>query len=76
MKLINAAIIIAKLVLSLAGIVFVINRISGVLSDNQYKFNVDSLLNNEEKKIKPQSKTARELNFRYLQNAVYESMDK
>jgi hypothetical protein len=75
MKLINAVVTIAKFILSIAGVVLIINRIAGILNHDQYKYDVDSLLNKEEKNVKPRPKSAREFNLRYFQNAVYESMD-
>ncbi len=75
MKLINAVKVIVKLLLSIAGIVFVINRLIESFKGNQYKFEVDSFLNNEEKKAKPQSRAAKDYHFRYLRKAVFESMD-
>lgn len=75
MKLINAVVVVCKLVLFFAGLVFLAHRIRGALNDDQYKFDVDSMFNSEEKRTKPQSGTAREADVRFMQNMFYESMN-
>ena len=75
MKLLNSVMVIMKLILSIAGVIYVINRVYDSLYDDQYKFEVDSFLNNDEKKAKPQSRVVRDSHTRYPRNAAYESMD-
>ena len=75
MKLINAVKVIVKLFLSIAGIVYVANRMIESLKDDQYKFEVDSFFNKDEKEPKPQSNKDRDFHSRILRKAVFESMD-
>ncbi len=75
MKLFSAATVLLKMILSIAGIVFLINKLSDSKSQDGYKFDLDSAINKEKVKTKARFTPAKKFDFGDLQKSYYRSMD-
>ncbi len=61
-----------KMMLSVLGIVFLINRFKDLFNNNDYEYEVDSLFGNESQSIKQKPKQKRAVNS---QDLYYSSLD-
>lgn len=75
MKLFNALTFLIKAILSIAGIVFLINRLQDSREDERYQFTIDSALNHEKQKVNNRFSARKRFDFGDLQNAYFRSRD-
>lgn len=76
MKSLNAISFVTKAFLSVAGIVYLINRLHEKNDTHQYKFTIDSAINHDMLKVNNKFLTQRKFNFADLQKAYFRSKDR
>jgi len=72
MKIISVFCFLLKMVLSVFGVLFLINRLKDLLGKSDYEYKVDSLFGNEDQNLKQKSKIKRVVN---LHDLYFNSVD-
>ncbi len=75
MKLFNAIAFVVKTMLSIAGIVMLVNKLKKPKSGVGYNFTTDTTLNKDRQKTFMRSSSGKKRNFADLQESYFQSMD-
>ncbi len=75
MKIFHALAFVIKTILSVAGIVLLINKLSEKKSDSDYKFTIDSAINNDDLKACKHHAPKKKFDFADLQKSYFQSKD-
>jgi hypothetical protein len=75
MKILHAIGFIIKAILSIAGIVLLIHKLSSKKSNSGYQFTIDSATSNERLKTRKYHALKKKFNFADLQKSYFQSVD-